>query len=41
MKTNLILAFVFVSGAVFSQGEKELQTNFNLKEAQDFALENN
>jgi outer membrane protein TolC len=40
-KTNLILAFVFVSGAVFSQEEKELQTNFNLKEAQEFALENN
>lgn len=41
MKKRLIIALVFVSNLAFAQEEGESKSSFNLKEAQDFAIENN
>jgi len=41
MKKKLLIALFFVSNLAFAQEKEEVNTSFNLKEAQDFAIEHN
>ena len=41
MKTNLVIGLFFVSGLAIAQDENTTKSDFNLKEAQSYAIENN